>query len=201
MSSLIPRFGSSKEQIWAELTRQLGGSLQPGTLLKSDKITVNFQQWAITLDTYTQTSGNTYTTYTRIMAPYVNKDGFKFRIYRKSFFSKIGKILGMQDVEVGYSQFDEDFIIKGNNHRQLVKLFANDNIRNLITRQPKIYFEIKKDTRFFFKKYPENVDILYFEAVGVIDDMELLKELFDLFAEVLDHLCLIGSAYEGKPQL
>ena len=199
MSSLMSNFGSSKEQVWAQLCRQLNGELRPGGLLKSDKITVDYQHWTISLDTYTQTSGNTYTTYTRIMAPFVNRDDFRFKIYRKNFFSKIGKLLGMQDVEVGYRQFDDDFIIKGNNPDQLRRLFADATIRDLINRQPKIHFEIKNDTRFFIKKYPPEVDVLYFEAIGVIDDLELLKDLFDLFAAVLGHLCLIGSAYQGKP--
>ena len=48
-------------------------------------------------------------------APYVNPDGFRFTIYRQGVFSDIGKWLGMQDVTVGCPEFDEAFIIKGNN--------------------------------------------------------------------------------------
>ena len=47
-------------------------------------------------------------------APYVNPEGFRFTIYRKGFFSDLGKLLGMQDIEVGDPEFDEAFIIKGN---------------------------------------------------------------------------------------
>ncbi len=36
-------------------------------------------------------------------------------------------------------------------------------------------------------------------GIGVIKDTERLKQLFDLFAEVLNHLCQIGSAYEDDP--
>jgi hypothetical protein len=35
--------------------------------------------------------------------------------------------------------------------------------------------------------------------VGVIKDVDRLKSLFDLFAETLDTLCVIGSAYETPP--
>ena len=47
-------------------------------------------------------------------APYVNPEGFRFTIYRKGIFSELGKLLGMQDIEVGDPEFDEAFIIKGN---------------------------------------------------------------------------------------
>jgi hypothetical protein len=43
------------------------------------------------------------------------------------------------------------------------------------------------------------VDELYFQAVEVIKDMERLKSLFDLLAEILNQLCLIGSAYQDNP--
>jgi hypothetical protein len=43
------------------------------------------------------------------------------------------------------------------------------------------------------------VDELHFQVLGVIKDIPRLRALFDLFAEVLDRLCLIGSAYEGDP--
>ncbi len=197
--ALLEGFGSSKDAVWSQLCRQLGGDYDEGGFFKSGKVNVSHNDWTITLDSYTTTSGNTYTTYTRIICPYINRDGFRFKIYRKSIFSGIGKLLGMQDVEVGYPQFDEDFIIKGNNKIQLKKLFDNAKIRDFISLQPKILFEVKNDARFFIKKYPREVDLLYFEAIGVIKDIHLLKELFDLFAEVLDHLCRIGAASPGKP--
>ena len=51
----------------------------------------------------------------------------------------------------------------------------------------------------FGPKFPEDVDELHFQVVGVIKDVERLKALFDLFAAVLDQLCRIGSAYKQEP--
>lgn len=44
-----------------------------------------------------------------------------------------------------------------------------------------------------------DADTLEFHVPGIITDIERLKLLFDLFAETLDALCRIGSAYEGAP--
>jgi len=110
-------------------------------------------------------------------------------------------MLGMQDVEVGNFQFDEDFIIKGTDEYKLRQLFANDKIRELISVQPRIHLEVKDDEGFFGSDFPQGVDELYFSVVGIIKDTERLKRLFDLFAEVLNHLCQIGSAYEDDPKM
>jgi hypothetical protein len=124
---------------------------------------------------------------------------FRFAIYRKSFFSEIAKWFGMQDIVVGDPTFDEAFIIKGNDERKVRALFDDPKLRALIAAQPQIHFEVKDDERWFGKKFPEGVDELYFQVTGVIKDVERLHQLFLLFAETLDQLCRIGSAYETSP--
>ena len=134
-------------------------------------------------------------------APYVNPEGFRFTIYRKSFFSDMGKLLGMQDIEVGDPEFDEAFIIKGNDETRVRSLFADPKIRSLVGAQPQIRLEVKDSEGWFGPQFPENVDELQFQVVGVIVDVERLKALFDLFAAVLDRLCRIGSAYKQEPRV
>ena len=98
------------------------------------------QDWTVTLDTFTVSNGKQTTTYTRMRAPYVNPGGFRFTIYRKGFFSDIAKWLGMQDVQVGHEPFDSDFIIKGSSEAEVVELFVNTRIRELITRSRRSTF-------------------------------------------------------------
>ena len=101
-------------------------------------------------------------------------------------------------VEVGYQQFDDDFIIKGNDERKLKRLFSNEAIRELITLQPRIHLTVTDDERCWYgSKFSDGVDELYFDRVGVIKDIGLLKDLFILFAEILDQLCDNGSAFFG----
>jgi hypothetical protein len=47
---------------------------------------------------------------------------------------------------------------------------------------------------------PADVDELCFHVPGVIEDIQRLKRLFDLFAVTLDQLCRVGSAYETAPE-
>jgi hypothetical protein len=200
MALLSRLFGPSREEIWRELCQQIGADFVDGGFWKGDKVEVRHGEWTITLDTYTVHAGHSHVVHTRMRAPFVNRDGFRFTVYRKGLFSDLGKALGMQDIEVGHSlHFDEDFIIKGNHEETVRTLFANEEIRRLIAEQPKIKLEIVDDEGTFRHRFPEGVDELRFDVIGVIKDVARLKSLYDLFAEVLDELHRLGSAAPEDP--
>lgn len=199
MSTLRKWFGPSREEVWRQLSAAIDGRFVDGGFFKSDKVEAEHGPWIVTLDTYTVSTGKATIIFTRMRAPYVNPDGFRFTIYRKGFFSEIGKWFGMQDIVVGDPTFDDAFIIKGNDERKVRALFADPQLRALIAAQPDIHFEVKDDERWFGKRFPQGVDELYFQVTGVIKDVERLQQLFALFAEALDQLCRIGSAYETAP--
>lgn len=189
-----------REEVWRRLSEEIGADFVEGGLWRASKVQARVKEWTLTLDTYTLSTGKVAVTCTRLRAPFVNRDGFRFLIYRKSPFSGLGKALGMQDIEVGHALgFDEDFIIKGNDEHKVRRLFANPEIRRLIEEQPEIRLELKDDEDALRGRYPEGVDELRFTALGVIDDLERLKKLYELFAEVLDELCRMGSASPDDP--
>ena len=192
-------FGPSKDEVWRQLSQEIGAEFVEGGFWNGSKVQAHVGPWTVTLDTYTESSGESHVTYTRMRAPYINPEGFRFTIYRKNLFSDLGKFLGMQDIEVGDPEFDEAFIIKGNDESKVRDLFANPKIRQMIQAQPKIRLRVKDSEGWFGPKFPENVDELHFQVVGVIKDVERLKALFDLFAAVLDQMCRIGSAYKQEP--
>ena len=199
MTMLRRMFGPSQREIWQQLSDETHAQFVEGRFLKSDKVQAAHGQWIVTLDKYVVSTGKTTVVYTRMRAPYVNPDSFRFKVYRKGFFSDLGKMLGMQDIEVGQPGFDDDFIIKGNDEGKLRQLFANAKIRALISAQKDINFSVKDDEGWFGPAFPDGVDELQFIVVGIIKDVERLKRLYDLFAETLDELCRIGSAYRADP--
>ncbi|GAB3882172.1 DUF3137 domain-containing protein [Spirosoma agri] len=201
MNALKELFGPYKDDVWRELAREIKADFVDGNFWRGSKVQATVNEWTITLDTYVVSTGKVYITYTQMRAPYVNKDGFRFKIYRKGFFSELGKKLGMQDVEIGYSDFDEQFIIQGNDDDKLRRLFDNTRIRQLIDTQTDISLEVRDDDGWLSTHFPEDVDQLTFKVVGVIKDIERLKQLYELFAETLNHLCRIGSAYENDPNV
>ena len=195
-------FKSSKKEAWEQLSEEINASYIKGSIFKSPRIKYKHKNWTIYLDTYTVSTGKSNITYTRMRAPFINPQEFFFKIYRKGVFSNIEKVLGMQDIEIGYDYiFDNEFIIKSNNELLLNRFLQNNIIRSLIEKQPKIVFEIKRDEGAFGPKFKDNESELYFVVIGVIKDKERLKNLFDLFVKVIDEFEMDGITVNQTPEV
>jgi len=201
MATLRKWFGPSKKEIWKKLSQEMDARFVEGSFTKADKVQVSHGEWTLTLDTYVVSTGKTVLHFTRMRAPYINPDGFRFTIYRKGIFSDIAKFFGMQDLEIGDDLFDRDFILKGTDETKIRMLLLNKKIRELIAAQKDIHFSVKDHEGWFGPEFPEKVDELYFVVLGVIKDVERLKLLYELFGVTLDQLCQIGSAYEYAPSV
>jgi hypothetical protein len=192
-------FGPSREEVWRQLSDALGARYVDGGVWKGDKVEITHGEWTITLDVYTVHANNVHISYTRLRAPYVNPGGFRFTVYRKSVFSDIAKVFGMQDVEIGDEAFDGEFIIKATRDSQVRELLANPELRAAIAGEKDIRITVKDDEGWFGPAFPEGVDELAMTVKGVVKDTERLKRLYALFADLLDELCRIGSAYDTAP--
>ena len=205
MSKRKSIFGPSKDEIWTQIATDIGGEFIDGGFWGKDVLIYKHGEWQILLDTYTVTTSTgkttTSTTYTRMRAPFINKDGLYFKISREGFFSSIGKFFGMQDIEIEDPFFDKQFVIKGNDPEKIKLLLADDRIKELCQTQPRIYLSIKDDEGWFGTDFPEGVDELYFQCVGIIKETERLKALFGLFCLILQRLVQIDSAYKDDPQV
>ncbi|MEL7534546.1 MAG: DUF3137 domain-containing protein [Bacteroidota bacterium] len=193
----IARFGPQRKAIWRQVCKEIDAEFIPNRGFRgSHQIIAKHENWTIVIDTYKRGKRPRVT---QIRAPYVNRDGFEFRIYRRKAFSNLNKALGMQDIEVGFKQFDDDFIIQGNDVQKLRALFDNNWIRRFISWQPQIMLWNEVDEEHYNNPFQEGMSELRFETEGIISHVQQLKDLYDLFAELLDHLCHIGSAYDDDP--
>ncbi len=201
MGILRKVFGPSKDEIWAQIAKDIGGEFIDAGFWKKNVLRYEHGEWEILLDTYTVSTGKSSTTFTRMRAPFINQDGLRFKIYREGFFSRIGKRFGMQDIEIGDDFFDSKFIIKGSNIEKIKQLLSDDDLKKMIEQVPRINFEIRDDEGWFGSEYPADVDALYFQCTGVIKDKAVLKSLFSLFSATLTHLVQMDSAYEDDPEV
>ncbi|MDX2283088.1 MAG: DUF3137 domain-containing protein [Bacteroidia bacterium] len=202
MSVLREWFGPSKEAVWQQLSEALGGQFIPKRgLRKPSMVRARHLHWTIVIDTIKPSKQPSYT---RIRANYLNSDSFFFRIFRRSLaasFRQAARLGDGQDVIVGYPEFDDDFIIQGNDERKLQALFASPRLRQIISWQPEIYLQNIVDDSWVTDPWHEGQSELVFRTPGIVTDLQQLRDLYDLFAELLDQLCRIGSAYENDPGL
>ena len=223
MNLLRRIFGDDHNVVWKQLSDELGAKFVKGGFLRGSKVEARVKKWAVTLDTYTVSTGKTSVIYTRMRAPFVNGDGFRFLIYRKSPLSAVGKLLGMQDIEVGgpelespgplfgvpsyvdpqviegsEPEFDREFIIKSNDEEKVSRLFKPLKIRGLIRAQPAIELQVKSQEGWFRRARNKGADVLHFQVTGVIKDLQRLKLLFGLYAEVLDGIHSLESPSDKR---
>jgi len=185
-------FGPAKEEVWRQLAAQLQGNFVDGGFFGKDKVEVQHGDWTITLETLVVSTGKSSVVYAILQAPFHNPDNFRFSVSRRGLFTDIGKFFGMQDIQIGSPEFDHDFVIQGNNEDKVRQLLANSTIRDLIDLQPKVHFQIKPDDGFFSRKYPVGTERLYFRNLGVIKDLDRLKNLYNLFFATLEGLNQLG---------
>lgn len=194
-------FGPSQKEIWRKLSEQLGATFVEGGFARPDKVQVTHGEWTLTLDTQVVSTGKVTVVYTRMRAPYINPDGFRFTIYRRGFFSDVAKRFGMQDIEIGDEAFDRDFIVKATDESKIRELLSNVHLRELLDGQKDVQLTVRDNEGWFGPPFPEDADELRFAVIGVIKDLPRLVALFELFAVTLDELCRIGSAYERAPEV
>lgn len=197
MSLLRSLFGPSKQEIWLQLSRKIDASFREGGLFRKAAVQARDGDWILTLDTHVVNKVE----FTRLRAPFVNQDGFRFQLYRTGLGSGIYRFLGMQDIETGDRLFDTYFRITANSERKVKELLGDPQIRAMIRAQAKIRLQVKDDEGWFGAAFPNGVDELRFDAAGVIKDLEQLEALFGLFSAVLREICHLDGAYEDDVDL
>ncbi len=186
-------FGPTRSEIWHQLECQIGGRIvERGFWNGGEALVARVQNWTVTLDEYAQTMLVNTTpvviTHTRMRAPFGNPSRFRFVIHRTGLLDELGKLFGMQDVEVGEPEFDRSFILQSNDPSKVRMLFGSAELRALVQRQANIHLSIVDDEGWFGERYHPDVNVLVFDVAESIDDTARLKGLFDIFAETLDSL-------------
>lgn len=192
----------SKESIWKSFTAQVNGKYVERSYWHSDKTEVIYKNWIIVFDNYTEyrtvSSTTIQQTYTRVICAYTTVDNFRFEISRTNFLNSIGKLFGSQDIKIGDTKFDKDFIIKTNDPTQVKALLSNNEIRRRIEEQLEINLEISNQKGIWEDKLPDNEFELSFFVEGRIKDIGRLISIYKLFTNLLDQLYEIGSINPKK---
>lgn len=193
---------SNEEQAWRELASEIGAEFLRDQSSRTMKVVARMKRWSVTLHEGRRAADSSWEHVYRtriIAAPYVSKDGFSFELYRKGPLSDLWrKIFGTKDIEVACPESDRPFFIKGDDKPKVRALAANSRIPQLMQCQPSISVKVLQAKA--TPDFAEEIDALYADlGYEPIMDVERLKSLFGLFAEILNELSHMGSASEEEP--
>ena len=72
-----------------------------------------------------------------------NPDGLEFIVFPESGGDKIKKIFGiLKEIKIGNSDFDDRYLIRGNDEEKIVRLFSKPNIQEIMLNRFGLYLEL-----------------------------------------------------------
>jgi hypothetical protein len=132
--------GHSVDQVWAQVHSDL---TQSPDLLQYRAV-IEQQNRSILLDIDIDLGGGFEGGFatTILSARFPNPDGFRFALHEESFFDDLGKFFGMQDVEIGYPEFDARIIVKTNDEARVRTMLKDNQTRTVLQTLKDFTFEI-----------------------------------------------------------
>jgi hypothetical protein len=176
------------KSVWMDLADEAKGDFVEEHSVA--RVRVPMTPWTVTFEMNSKGKDHS-----RILLPFNSKSDFAFEIYNRSWIADAQKKFGLQDIIVGYEDFDRDFIIKGTDEGKVKKLFAAENLREMIQLQKAVRLAIHKDGALkAYGKVPSGVHILAFEEDEAVNSFDRLISLLELMRASMTQLCEMGVA-------
>ena len=174
--------GADEPQVWQQLT----SDLQKEELLQYNAA-IEQDGRQLYLDIDIDLGGGFESGYatTTLTAPVTATGDFEFAIHPQHITDGIGKFFGMQDVVIGYPDFDEKLIIRTNNAAKVKAVFAEDAIREQCLSLPDFTFELRHDPDV------EGGHMLQLVIEEGITQVAVLRSIYHAFYEVLIRISAI----------
>lgn len=120
-----------------EIAIELSPDFATGLGLHDYHVALHLNGYIINLDISSSPGGNLEGGYesTSIRAALPAHPGFVFVLYPEDFLNRIGKLFGLQDVILGYPEFDKDVIVKTNNPEKLKAILSDADVRQVFQNQ------------------------------------------------------------------
>lgn len=170
----------TEDEIWQEVNKQFQ---QEPELLSYRAVLVQDNR-KVLLDIDIDLGGGFESGYetTTFVSHLHSEPPFRFAIHEQHFTDEIGKFFGMQDVEIGYEDFDEKLIIKTNNAEKVRQIFSDPSVRQTFLSLSDFSF----GTTTQHSSHPEkDGPFLELTIENGITDPQKLREIYHAFYAVL----------------
>jgi len=117
--------------------------------------------------------------YTSFIAPVALKYDFRFALHHQDLIDAAGKFFGMEDVIIGYQEFDEALIIKTSDRERTRAIFVDVDVR-------KTFQSLRSFTLHLTHSHKEL--FLEFVIEEGVTDPDVLRNLYEAFFKVLKRI-------------
>lgn len=189
-------FGENRKTAWRRLADEIGGDFEEGGLVKMYQVHFRHRDWDIALDTVSERRGQAQRSYTRITAGFMKKTDFNFGISRQTSVSQAFGYLGAQDILIGIPEFDDQFVVKGEDERLVRLILRDEKLRAFIQTMGEATFFVSGRGGVWRQTYHDDIHEVIYAHKGIVTDVEYLKRMFMMVAYTLDLLVEHGIASE-----
>lgn len=116
---------------WQEAASRLNLAYYAGGLGSLGTISGTQYGHRITISTFSKSSGNSSQVYTKFQIEYRQRVPVDMKITRQGALRSLGKVFGLQDIEVGNQAFDDHVLLKGSDPAA-VRAFLSPRLQDLI---------------------------------------------------------------------
>jgi hypothetical protein len=197
-------------EAWGEVAAALEGRIDADKKGRPERVTFRHINWDVVLDTYTVSTGNSSSTYTRVRAlfngrpdgrnddRYGDRGNFDLGITRRNPFHALAGLFRIREAPIGYGRFDRTFFVRSNGPGLAKSLLRGTNVGRLLLDDPKVKLVVKKPGKRIRKAAGEDVREVQLQVSGVVKDPRRIEHMLRLCMEVLDELVRLGPAVEGS---
>ena len=159
---------AARRRAWSNLADRAALTFNPGNFFGHGiSVSGSYHGHPLTLDTFTRHYGRSSRTYTRIAVTLNQPTTLRLKIYNEGLVSKLGKALGMQEIQTGDEAIDRRYIIQGQPETAVAGLLMSYDLRQKLIEAPTFNARI------------EGLNVCYDRSGVELDENKLLA-LFDL---------------------
>ncbi|GEO10825.1 hypothetical protein [Segetibacter aerophilus] len=173
--------GNSEDEVWKTIADQLNNKKDDLDYTAQFNTTDHCVDLDIDIHPDRGEEGEKPVTSFSVQLP--DETSFRFKIQKQGIKHEIGKLFGMQDVIIGNREFDKKFLIQSNDVDKVKKVLSDEKVSSELLKHPVVDFKIRE------RKIGANKEIvLGLELEGGITETDRLKDAFQAFKAVLNHL-------------
>ena len=172
--------GRTEEEVWQHINAQFLTNPDP---LEYRAVIVQ-EQRKIVLEIDIDLGGGFESGYetTTLTAELHTTPAFQFAIHDQGFTDEIGKFFGMEDVEIGFTEFDKKLIVKTNNKPRVREIFSDESVRKVFESLNDFTFGITYNDN---GGSARNAPLLEFQIETGITNTKRLREIYHAFVSIL----------------